>query len=145
MAHEVETMAYAGQTPWHGLGVPVNNDLTPDQMMVKAGLDWEVEKVDAFVRVGNQEIRTGQQALVRSSDNKILTNVGENWNPVQNKDAFNFFTEFVMSGDMDMHTAGSLRGGQMVWALAKTNESFDVFGEDKVDSYLLFSNPHISG
>ena len=145
MSHEVETMAYAGQTPWHGLGVPVNNDLTPDQMMQKAGLDWEVEKVDAFVRVGDQEIRTGQQALVRSSDNKILTNVGENWNPVQNKDAFDFFTEFVMSGDMDMHTAGSLRGGQMVWALAKTNESFDVFGEDKVDSYLLFSNPHQYG
>ena len=145
MSHEVETMAYAGQTPWHGLGVPVNNDLTPDQMMQKAGLDWEVEKVDAFVRVGDQEIRTGQQALVRSSDNKILTNVGENWNPVQNKDAFDFFTEFVMSGDMDMHTAGSLRGGQMVWALAKTNESFDVFGEDKVDSYLLFSNPHKYG
>lgn len=145
MSHEVETMAYAGQTPWHGLGVPVNNDLTPDQMMQKAGLDWEVEKVDAFVRVGDQEIRTGQQALIRSSDNKILTNVGENWNPVQNKDAFDFFTEFVMSGDMDMHTAGSLRGGQMVWALAKTNESFDVFGEDKVDSYLLFSNPHQYG
>tara|TARA_B100000131_G_scaffold192579_1_gene185098 strand:+ start:2746 stop:3702 length:957 start_codon:yes stop_codon:yes gene_type:complete len=145
MSHEVETMAYAGETPWHGLGVPVNNDLTPVQMMQKAGLDWTVDKVDAFVRVGNQEIRTGQQALVRSSDNKILTNVGENWNPVQNEDAFNFFSEFVMSGDMDMHTAGSLRGGQMVWALAKTNESFDVFGDDKVDSYLLFSNPHQYG
>ncbi len=145
MSHEVETMAYAGETPWHGLGVSVSNDLTPEQMMQKAGLDWEVEKVDAYVKVGDQEIRTGQQALVRSSDNKILTNVGENWNPVQNKDAFNFFTEFVMSGDMDMHTAGSLRGGQMVWALAKTNESFDVFGDDKVDSYLLFSNPHQYG
>ena len=145
MSHEVETMAYAGETPWHGLGVPVSNDLTPVQMMQKAGLDWTVDKVDAFVRVGNQEIRTGQQALVRSSDNKILTNVGENWNPVQNEDAFNFFSEFVMSGDMDMHTAGSLRGGQMVWALAKTNESFDVFGDDKVDSYLLFSNPHQYG
>ena len=68
MSHEVETMAYAGETPWHGLGVPVNNDLTPVQMMQKAGLDWTVDKVDAFVRVGNQEIRTGQQALVRSSD-----------------------------------------------------------------------------
>ena len=145
MSHEVETMAYAGETPWHGLGVPVSNDLTPVQMMQKAGLDWEVEKVDAYVKVGDQEIRTGQQALVRSSDNKILTNVGENWNPVQNEDAFNFFSEFVMSGDMDMHTAGSLRGGQMVWALAKTNESFDVFGDDKVDSYLLFSNPHQYG
>ena len=37
MAHQVETMAYAGELPWHGLGVPVSNDLTPAQMMQKAG------------------------------------------------------------------------------------------------------------
>ena len=33
MAHEVETMAYAGELPWHGLGTEVSNDLTPIQMM----------------------------------------------------------------------------------------------------------------
>ena len=38
MAHMVETMAYAGEVPWHKLGVPVSNDLTPVQMMDKAGL-----------------------------------------------------------------------------------------------------------
>ena len=38
MAHEVETMAYAGDTPWHGLGKEVHNDLTPAQMLVEAGL-----------------------------------------------------------------------------------------------------------
>ena len=50
-----------------------------------------------------------------------------------------------MSGDMEMHTAGSLKGGQMVWALAKVKESFELFGGDQVDSYLLFSNPHQYG
>ena len=44
-----------------------------------------------------------------------------------------------------MHTAGSLKGGKMVWALAKINESFDVMDGDRVDSYLLFSNPHDYG
>ena len=44
-----------------------------------------------------------------------------------------------------MHTAGSLKGGQMVWALAKVKESFDLFGGDQVDSYFLFSNPHMYG
>ena len=29
--------------------------------------------------------------------------------------------------------------------LAKVNESFDVLGDDQVDSYLLFSNPHQYG
>ena len=145
MAHNVETMAYAGEVPWHGLGVPVSNDLTPNQMMKKAGLDWTVEQIDSYVTVGDKKIPTGMKALVRSSDNKVLTNIGQVWNPVQNADAFNFFSEYVLKGDMEMHTAGSLKGGQLVWALAKVKESFDLFGGDTVESYLLFSNPHKYG
>ena len=145
MAHLVETMAYAGETPWHGLGVPVLNDLTPDQMLVKAGLDWTVDKIPAFVRIGEQLVPTGQSALVRSSDNKILSNISEDWNPVQNHTAFEFFKDFVDAGDMEMHTAGSLREGKNVWALAKVKDSFEILGGDRVDSYLLFSNPHEDG
>ena len=145
MAHNVETMAYAGEVPWHGLGVPVSNDLTPNQMMKKAGLDWTVEQIDSYVTVGDKKIPTGMKALVRSSDNKVLTNIGQVWNPVQNEDAFNFFSEYVLKGDMEMHTAGSLKGGQLEWALAKVKESFDLFGGDTVESYLLFSNPHKYG
>lgn len=145
MAHQVETMAYAGEVPWHGLGVPVSNDLTPVQMMEKAGLDWKVQEVESFIEFDGNKIPTGQKSLVRETDGKILTNVGENWNPVQNETAFEFFSEFVLSGNMEMHTAGSLKEGQMVWALAKVSESFDLFGGDQVDSYLLFSNPHKYG
>ena len=146
MAHQVETMAYAGEVPWHGLGVPVNNDLTPNQMMKKAGLDWTVEQYDSYATLPNgKKVATGMKALVRSSDNKVLTNIGQIWNPVQNEEAFEFFSEYVLAGDMEMHTAGSLKGGQMVWALAKVKESFDLFGGDKVESYLLFSNPHLYG
>ena len=151
MAHEVEMidgvaqMAYAGDVPWHGLGVEVSNDLTPEQMMRKAGLDWSVEKVDSFIDVDGERIPTGQQSLVRSSDNKILTNVGGDWNPVQNSEAFEFFSEYVLAGDMEMNTAGSLKGGSNVFALAKVKDSFTILGEDQVDSYLLFSNPHQYG
>ena len=45
MAHNVETMAYAGEVPWHGLGYRVPMDLTPDQMLEAASLDWTVTKV----------------------------------------------------------------------------------------------------
>lgn len=145
MSHEVETMAYSGEIPWHGLGVEVSNDLTPSQMMEKAGLNWSVNKVPTFIEIDGKRIETGAQALVRSSDNKVLTQVGAGWNPVQNEEAFEFFSEFVLSGDMEMHTAGSLKEGKMIWALAKVKESFDIFGGDQVDSYLLFSNPHQYG
>jgi len=145
MAHMVETMAYAGEVPWHGLGVPVSNDLTPIQMMEKAGVDWRVQEVETFIEYNGKRQTTGQKALVRETDGRILTTVGENWNPVQNEDAFNFFAEYCLSGDMEMHTAGSLRDGQMVWALAKVKSDFELFGGDRVESYLLFSNPHQYG
>lgn len=151
MAHELEIvngvaqMAYAGDVPWHGLGTKVSNDLTPGQMMQKAGVDWKVREVESFVEFDGKRMPTGQKSLIRETDGKILTNVGENWHPVQNEQAFEFFNEYVIAGDMEMHTAGSLKGGQVVWALAKVKESFDLFGGDQVDSYMLFSNPHQYG
>ena len=143
MAHMVETMAYAGELPWHGLGVKVIDDLTPEQMMQKAGVDWSVEKQD-LVTAGGSTVKS-KQALVRLSDGEVLDIVGKGWNPVQNAEAFNFFEEYVRAGDMQMHTAGSLNDGKMVWALAKTNESFELFDGDVTENYFLFSNPHEFG
>ena len=143
MAHMVETMAYAGELPWHGLGTKVVADLTPEQMMQKAGVDWTVEKQD-LVTAGGSTVKS-KQALVRSSDGAVLDVVGKGWNPVQNSEAFNFFEEYVKAGDMEMHTAGSLNDGKMVWALAKTNDSFELFNGDVTENYFLFSNPHQFG
>ena len=145
MAHMVETMAYAGATPWHGLGVQVPSDLSPAQMLEKAGLNWTVRKVPAFADIDGQKTNVGWSALVRSSDSEMLSVVSNDWNPVQNHEAFEFFHEYCAAGDMEMHTAGSLRDGQIVWVLAKIKESFELFKGDTVESYLLFTNPHKFG
>lgn len=141
----IETMAYAGETPWHGLGVPVPADLSPVQMLKKAELDWTVRKVPAYAMVAGKPVAVGRSALVRDSDDTILDVVSDDWNVLQNHEAFEFFHDFVANGDMEMHTAGSLRNGQLVWALAKVHDSFELFKGDQVDSYLLFSNPHKYG
>lgn len=145
MAHMIETMAYAGETPWHGLGERVPADLSPAQMLNKAGLDWTVEKVPAFADINGKKVNVGWSALTRSSDDRILGVVSNDWNPVQNHEAFEFFDEYCRAGDMEMHTAGSLKDGQIVWALAKVKDSFELFSGDQVDSYLLFTNPHKFG
>lgn len=144
-------MAYrkSNGLPWHGLGVPVSDDMTPEQMMKAAGVDWKVNKVETYAAVPDgadtKYIPTGMQALVRETDGKVLTQVGTGWNPVQNEEAFSFFEEFVKTGDMQMDTAGSLKDGQIVWALADIKDGFTLFGGDEVKGYLLFSNPHIYG
>lgn len=151
MSHEIEMidgkaqMAYAGDVPWHGLGVKVLPDLTPEQMLSAAGLNWEVEKIPAFAKINGKNVKIEREVLLRKNDSKILDIVTPDWNPVQNAEAFDFFNDYVMAGDMEMHTAGSLKGGQIVWGLAKVKESFELFKGDKIDSYLLFSNFHRYG
>lgn len=149
MAHELEVkngkamMAYAGQTPWHGLGKLVPPDLSPAQMLKAAGLDWTVEKVPSYATLNGKKVRMPWDALVRTNDHTMLSAVSQDWKMMQNLDAFSFFQEYCEAGDMEMHTAGSLRNGQIVWALAKVKDSFTIGKKDKVDSYLLFVNPHV--
>ena len=43
MAHEIETMMYAGDIPWHGLGRAVPRNVTWEQALELGGLAWDVE------------------------------------------------------------------------------------------------------
>lgn len=147
MSHEVDTMAYAGEVPWHGLGKRVHHDLTPVQMMKEAGLDWEVGTFSPQYRVnGKWYTDHGRRVLVRKDRPEfVLSAVGRDWEPLQNADAFEFFCSMVAEGDAEMHTAGCLRGGKNVWVLAKLKKSFEMLGGDVTEPYLLFSSPHEYG
>lgn len=146
MAHKVETMAYAGQTPWHGLGVKVEGVKTPEEMLKLAGLDWEVERLPMVAQGKKSNFEVPRYfALSRTSDRKILGICGADWKPTQNAQAFKFFKEFTDAGDMAMDTAGSLDGGRQTWGLASIKDGFTLPGGDEVNGYLLMSNPHIWG
>jgi phage/plasmid-like protein (TIGR03299 family) len=144
MAHEVETMAYSKvEAPWHGLGVAVDPDLAPDEMLVKAGLDWTVSCQK--LRTENGARVKHHRALVRDSDNRILDIVGPNYTPTQNSEAAAFFKKFTDAGKMTMETAGSLRYGERVFFLARLQEGFTLAGGDEVRGYLLLCSPHKFG
>lgn len=158
MAHEVETMAYTNEVPWHGLGVYVAKAPNVKAMIKLAGIDWRVEKqplqAGHFEGEGDKRKavfngRSGQVpnffALTRDKDGRVFDVVGHGYVPTQNVEAFEFFNEFVEAGDASMETAGSLRGGQFVWGLAKLNRSFKLPGKDEVKGYLLCVCPHKKG
>ena len=162
MAHNLETV-YVGEEPWHGLGKRVHHDLTPEQMMIEAGLDWEVRKVSQASKVGKRHVRNPRNVqLVRvHKDEAImdawdkagtiwLDDVGEEWNAFQNREFINFFHDFVMEGKMEMHTAGTIfdpgKHHCYTWMQAKLkNMTFEVVKDDVVESFMLFSNPFIYG
>lgn len=159
MSHELEMnadgtakMAWVGEVPWHGLGQEVAKGIGPAEIAKVAGADWSVEKRTLWVAENEKDPRNfsavpKQRALVRSSDDRVLTIVGEGWEPVQNSEAFEFFNRFCEAGDMHMDTAGVIdnRGVVTVFALAKLKDGFTLPGGDEITGHLLFSNPHQFG
>lgn len=150
MAHNIESMAYTNEVPWHGLGHHVAQAPSVNEMLKKAKLDWTISKHPLHYSQTapgdkpNAEV-SDYFALVRNTDGRCLDVVGKSYRPVQNKDAFTFFNEFVQAGKAKMETAGSLRGGKYVWGLANLQSSFKLDGNDEVKGYLLVASPHESG
>jgi phage/plasmid-like protein (TIGR03299 family) len=147
MSHEIETMAFANEVPWHGLGNRIDASATVDEMLDAAGLNWEVKRVPIFAQAPNGE-RINlplKRALMRLSDNKVLSVVGDVWKPLQNKQALEFFRDYTESGGAKLETAGSLRGGRTIWALASIQEGFTINGNDTTKGYILLVSPHEVG
>jgi len=147
MAHEIETMAYANAVPWHGLGARVDDTISVDEMLVKAGLDWEVQQLPLFAKAEDGEMieLPLRRALVRSTDRKVLSVTGDLWKPFQNKEALEFFREYTEMGGAKLETAGSLRGGKVIWALASIQDGFTINRNDHTKGYILLSSPHEVG
>lgn len=69
--------------------------------------------------------------------------MGKTWQPLQNREAFRFFDPFIQADVAEYHTAGSLKGGQYVWVLARlSGDPMQVARNDTVERYLLLSNSH---
>lgn len=141
MAHEVETMMYVNQTPWHGLGTKLKEPPSITEALKASGLDWTVKLYDLQTVDGNLPVL--HKAVVRETDKRVLGVVGNRWHPLQNKAAFEWFDPFLQNGDATLDTAGSLRGGRKVWVLAKLSKKpFKVKKGDEIEKYLLLSHGH---
>ena len=158
MAHLVETMAYAGEVPWHGLGRHVEADMSPEEMLEAAELNWTVSKRPLYTinkpNVWNIIDPTGeasflpvenQHVVMRDSDNTVLSVAGNDYTPFQNHDVMGFFKKFTEAGSMTMETAGSLRDGKDIWGLAKLKSKTILVGDDEINGYLLLNNSHEVG
>ena len=143
MAHEIETMAYFGATPWHKLGTPLSTDDLYDwqSACVKSGLDWEAELVPLLT--ADTQAKVEHQAVRRKSDNRILGVVGPKYHVLQNRAAFQWFQPFLDAKEAALHTAGSLSEGSRIWVLAKLNrDPLVIAAGDEVEKFVLLSHGH---
>ncbi len=143
MAHEVETMAYFGELPWHRLGTALEEADLYDWPSAsrKAGLDWEVELVPLVT--ADTQAQVDHRAVRRTTDARVLGVVGPKYAVLQNRDAFQWFAPFLDAREAALHTAGSLKQGSRVWVLAKLNRSpIEVAPGDEVEKFILLSHGH---
>ena len=141
MSHEVESMAYYGEVPWHRLGTKVEGLMTVEEAVKAGGLDWNVELVPIYTDEHNIKLIEGYHAIRRTTDKRVYGVVGKNYVPVQNKDAFKVFDSVVNTGEAYYETVGSLKSGARIWLLANLKDSISIRG-DEIKRYLCLTNSH---
>lgn len=146
MAHLVyeidgeHSMAYVGETPWHGLGQKIDPNSTIEEWEKAAHLDWEViegqvsYEVPLAYRDGVMRMKVmNRKALYRSDNMELLSMVGQGYNLVQPWEVLEFYRDLIELYDFRIETAGSLDDGKRVWALARIGEGFNLGSDDEPD------------
>jgi phage/plasmid-like protein (TIGR03299 family) len=145
MSHEItdkDSMLSVNETPWHKLGVVLENAPSAADAIKIAGLDWTVGLKDLYTIEGQ---KVPNKATYNVANNNLLGVVGPNYVPLQNADAFNWFNPFIQEGLATIECAGSLKGQKIVWILCKiSGEPIQVQEGDTVSKYILLSNSHDS-
>lgn len=145
MAHLVETMAYVNETPWHGLGQKLAQNQPIETWLTEAGLDFTIKETDVEFRVyqpGNpaqHHIFNEQKVLYRSDTLAPLSVVSQRYQVVQPREILEFYRDLTEVSGFQLETAGVLKAGRKVWALAKTNQSAHIKGNDQMQGYLLLA------
>ena len=145
MAHQIEQIAYVGETPWHGLG----NQLSPKQPLEvwaqQAGMDWWIESSNVSYMAQNERGQSiimpyeEQRVLYRSDTHAPLSVVSQRYQEVQPKEILEFYRDLTEQSGFELETAGVLKGGKKFWALARTGQSTALKSKDVSNGYILLA------
>ena len=155
MAHDLETqngkVSFASfrEPAWHGLGTVFTEEKTTSEMLAAASLNnWDVRLLDMAIPTSLTSDKEYQYVVrtnpTENSQTDVLGIVGERYHVLQNEDLFSF-GDNILDGGGRLETAGSIRGGRVVFgALALERETIlDPSGvADKVKTYLLINTSH---
>lgn len=149
MAHEIDMSkgfaAFAAKggakSAWHGLGQEILPTDSLAQIAKKAGLNWDVLQAKVrFTDDNGKEQSVDDMRVNYRADTKASLGIvsASMYNVVQPSTVMEFFKDFLAENKLTMETAGSLKGGRIIWALAKLGKDYDFIlpGKDKIDAYV---------
>lgn len=144
--HHVHTMAYANETPWHGLGHRLAPNQPIETWAKTAGMDWRIEEAEVRFATGDRDPGQAtihafphQKVLYRSDTKAPLSVVSDRYQVVQPGEILEFYRDLTEVGGFELETAGVLKEGRKFWALARTGQSTVLKGKDQVNGYLLLA------
>ena len=145
MSHEINTMAFTGERPWHGLGVALPADAPLEIWAQCAGMQWQICESPVQYSVASAsdphyEAFKNHKVLFRSDTLAPLSVVSKDYHLVQPSQVLEFFRDLVQTQGYELETAGCLKGGRKFWALTRMQEVLDLPGDDKVEGYLLMAS-----
>ena len=143
MAHEISSMAYVNDVPWHGLGNQLTEHQPISTWLTEAGMNWTIEHSDVLFNADakglNIRSHTDSKVLYRSDSLVPLSVVSNRYKVVQPHEVLNFYKDLVSAGGFELETAGVLKGGRKLWALARTGQEVLLKGNDRIKAYLLLA------
>lgn len=145
MSHLIEQMAYIGATPWHGLGSRLTEKQPLEIWQHEAGMNWQIQespvhyKADSVGNLGTIHSFAEQKVLFRSDTKAPLSVVSKRYQVVQPREVLEFYRDLTERSGYELETAGVLKGGRKLWALARTGQSTALKGNDVVNGYLLLA------
>lgn len=140
MAHLIHTMAYTGESPWHQLGNALPPKQPLDVWLRQAGMDWTIQSSPVLFHQDNHLGHYGDAKVLYRSDNGLpLSVVSNRYQVVQPREVLEFYRDLVDLGGFELETAGVLKEGRKLWALARTGQEALLKGNDLVKAYLLLA------
>jgi phage/plasmid-like protein (TIGR03299 family) len=138
-------MAYANDTPWHGLGNRLAAKQPIDVWAQQAGMDWEIR--ESPVRFMTESVGSlgaimsfpEHKVLYRSDTKAALSVVSQRYQVVQPREILEFYRDLTEMSGFELETAGVLKEGRKCWALAKANQTAKLKGDDIINGYLLLA------
>ena len=138
-----DTMAFHGVLPWHQMGTHFEEPMTTEEAIAAAKLDFTVSKEPVYRKLGGEFVEVEDRFItVNDFNQKVLGFVGNQYTPLQQREAFGFFEVFMAETGARFETAGAIGNGERVWMLAKVPGSFEPLLGDLVNRYVLLTNGH---
>ncbi len=144
MSHQIQQMAFVGQTPWHGLGNRLARSQPLEVWATQAGMDWSIcaTAVRFEAKVADHTALCAyddQRVLYRSDTQQPLSVVSGRYQIVQPREVLEFYRDLTEVAGFELETAGVLKEGRRFWALARTGKESALMGSDVVRGYLLLA------